>query len=1076
MISNINALYDKLYLQQLDQQFLQYLQQTDEELYHYLINKRQQYQQFSEEYGNDSYIVEIAKIIAIFIQQLFDIQSANTFKLDQELEEIFHFRKYFINHYIKTLTLNNPLHASTFNQLNEQLLSLCNLNTIDEIQIAKYINKWHTNIDQFPNEHQIATNWALNLFFNDYLNHPLQNTTLFYKAKKIKFDTLIAINKQDDIITTYTNQITIKRDNFDFYSQEDQKSAFYNSKYCVKCHKRGNDTCKLGDIDKTNQQYKINPLGYQQTGCPLSMHISQMHQLYDEKNILGALIVATINNPLLAVTGNSICYDCISSCIFQKQEAVDTPLVETMVLKDILAQEWGFEIYSLLTKWNPLRVYRPYPKPSTNYNICIAGQGPAGFSLAYNLLQEGHNIIAFDALNIEPLDIPFTPIKDINQVLQDSSHQKIYSWGGVCEYGITARFDKKMLIIIRLILERHHNYRLFSGIKFGHHLTIDNIFNQYQFHHLALACGAGRPIIPDIKHMNAIGIRSASEFLMILHNGAVAKNSIFALQLRLPLIIIGGGLTSIDCATEAIVYYKKQIEHVYTAYYQNVNNSHHLRYQLSDYEYYILQEYLQHYHIFNDPKLTDAEKLQACGGVFIMYHDDFEKSKAYRTNYHEVDKALKQGVKILSNHKLQTIIKKNQHLSHILVNHHQTSKKLTAHNLIIATGTQINTNMLNDHDLNKYYLPESNQMHASNEYTIKYKQQSVSVLLEPYNNSRYISFFGDMNEHFKGKVVDALASTLHGQYAINQVLATIPTQQHTDTLTYQAITDKLQYAFTNYLTHVEYFAQNYYLLTIKAPQLVHKAHLGQLIKLKTNTLLNSLSSEPLVLTIISLNKQQQTLQCILQIKGASTLLLYQALQHNQITITGPFGNYYNFHDHHNVLLMPDNLINVILAINLANSFTNTQFYAIIPHHLCTIPNLIQKLQQSSIVYYYTNQKKLITTINNLLHDISIHQIYLYGNLAFKHKLTKIIKKHIINNEVYVIMYSLMWCTMGGICSTCIIKTSDNQYFYSCNHHITKLYNVDLAFLNRRKRQNRIIEKINFQYIKQHIAPCFALEN
>jgi hypothetical protein len=42
---------------------------------------------------------------------------------------------------------------------------------------------------------------------------------------------------------------------------------------------------------------------------------------------------------------------------------------ETRILKDVLALPWGFEIYSLLTRWNPLDIRRPLPR---------SGQRPQG--------------------------------------------------------------------------------------------------------------------------------------------------------------------------------------------------------------------------------------------------------------------------------------------------------------------------------------------------------------------------------------------------------------------------------------------------------------------------------------------------------------------------------------------------------------------------------------------------------------------------------------------------------------------------------------------------------------------------
>ena len=52
----------------------------------------------------------------------------------------------------------------------------------------------------------------------------------------------------------------------------------------------------------------------------------------------------------------------MKSCVFQKQDPVDIPQVETRTLKDVLELPWGLEIYSLLTRWNPLDFARPVPQ------------------------------------------------------------------------------------------------------------------------------------------------------------------------------------------------------------------------------------------------------------------------------------------------------------------------------------------------------------------------------------------------------------------------------------------------------------------------------------------------------------------------------------------------------------------------------------------------------------------------------------------------------------------------------------------------------------------------------------------
>ena len=57
------------------------------------------------------------------------------------------------------------------------------------------------------------------------------------------------------------------------------------------------------------------------------------------------------------------------------------------------------------------------------------------------------------------------------------------------------------------------------------------------------------------------GIRKASDFLMALQlTGAFKREALPNLQARLPAVVIGGGLTAIDTATELMAYYPAQVE------------------------------------------------------------------------------------------------------------------------------------------------------------------------------------------------------------------------------------------------------------------------------------------------------------------------------------------------------------------------------------------------------------------------------------------------------------------------------------------------------------------------------------
>ncbi|HEY7688547.1 MAG TPA: FAD-dependent oxidoreductase, partial [Dongiaceae bacterium] len=351
----------------------------------------------------------------------------------------------------------------------------------------------------------------------------------------------------------------------------DLRRGLDQAHYCIFCHNQGKDSCAKG-LKEKDGSYKKSPFGVTLAGCPLEEKISEMHTLKTEGVPLGAFAMVIVDNPMVAGTGHRICNDCMKACIYQKQEPVDIPQAETRIMKDVLALPWGFEIYGLLTRWNPLNIRNPLAKPASGRRVLIAGLGPAGFTLAHYLLNDGHAVVAIDGLKIEPLPaeisgvdrngkrVAFKPIYDMRELNEDLGERTMAGFGGVAEYGITVRWDKNFLKIIRLLLERRQNFSMFGGVRFGGTLTLDQAFD-LGFDHVALALGAGKPTILDLPNGLAPGVRAASDFLMALQlTGAAKMESIANLQLRLPVVVIGGGLTAIDTATEALAYYPLQVE------------------------------------------------------------------------------------------------------------------------------------------------------------------------------------------------------------------------------------------------------------------------------------------------------------------------------------------------------------------------------------------------------------------------------------------------------------------------------------------------------------------------------------
>ena len=188
-----------------------------------------------------------------------------------------------------------------------------------------------------------------------------------------------------------------------------------------------------------------------------------MHTVRKRGDAIGALAIVTVDNPMCPGTGHRICNDCMKACIYQKQEPVNIPQIETGVLTDVLNMPWGVEIYGLLTRWNPLNIAAAVRAAVQRHATCSSSaSGPAGYTLSHYLLNEGFGVVAIDGLKIEPLpdDVvgarghPPRPIRDWCEIYRPLDERVLEGFGGVSEYGITVRWDKNFLTLIHLTLAR----------------------------------------------------------------------------------------------------------------------------------------------------------------------------------------------------------------------------------------------------------------------------------------------------------------------------------------------------------------------------------------------------------------------------------------------------------------------------------------------------------------------------------------------------------------------------------------------------------------------------------------------
>ncbi len=557
--------------------------------------------------------------------------------------------------------------------------------------------------------------------------------------------------------------------------------------YCILCHVQGKDSCSKGLVDRKAGGFQKSPFGVNLAGCPLDEKISEMHTLRAAGQVLGAFATIAIDNPMMAATGHRICNDCMKACIYQKQEPVDIPQVETGVLKDVLALPWGFEIYALLTRWNPLDIRRPLPRPNSGRTVLIVGLGPAGFTLAHHLMNDGHTIVAVDGLKIEPLDFdPLLPVRDVRSLFESLDDRVLAGFGGVAEYGITVRWNKNYLKLVRLLLERRAQFAHFGGVRFGGGatLSIDDAWAM-GFDHIALCMGAGKPTVLDIPNGLARGVRQASDFLMALQlTGAAKTSSIANLQLRLPVVVIGGGLTAIDTATESLAYYVRQVEK-FAARVSTLGR----RPDWTGEEKDVAEEFLAHAAAIateraaavadgREPRL--AALLDSWGGATLAYRRRMIDSPSYTLNHEEVAKALEEGVRFAEGLTPRAVaLDRFGHASGLeVVNAAGETLTLPARAILVAAGTQPNTVLAREDARialdGRYFQAVDEDGHKVTPARGMAKPERNDVLMHRNADGRFISFFGDLHPSFFGNVVKAMGGAKRGYPVVTRVLAAAP--------------------------------------------------------------------------------------------------------------------------------------------------------------------------------------------------------------------------------------------------------------------------------------------------------------
>jgi NADPH-dependent glutamate synthase beta subunit-like oxidoreductase/NAD(P)H-flavin reductase len=851
----------------------------------------------------------------------------------------------------------------------------------------------HSLVDQFTG--WIATEWKAGRF---------DGWTSFRLPEPLVFDKLVPTETEDAERFGGEHHHFRRRDAFHLTdSRMTPREVADEAHYCIYCHERKKDSCSRGfeQPNGTNPPvYKPNPLGMPLEGCPLDEKIGEMNVLRADGESIASLAMVMIDNPMCPGTGHRICNDCMRSCIFQKQDPVNIPQIETGVLTDVLFLPYGFEIYSLLTMWNPINVRRPLALPYNGRNVLVVGLGPAGYTLAHYLANEGFGVVAIDGLKIEPLDAnawrlsdgawqesdagssspgyrPPTPdyastanrqpptanpwwqqpIKDAKTLFEDLDDRVLAGFGGVSEYGITVRWDKNFLKIIRIALERKQNLRVFGGVRFGGTLTIEEAFDEFGFDHIAIAAGAGTPTIVRMKNNLVRGMRQASDFLMALQlTGAFKKNSLANLQVRLPAVVIGGGLTAIDTATELFAYYPVQVEKVLERFEVMAGElgEAQVRSGYDAEELAILDEFLAHGRAVRAERERAAAAgeapnfvplVRSWGGVTIAYRKSMLDSPAYRLNFEEIEKAFEEGIyyaEMLS--PVEAVADEFGHVKSLIFEKQVVEDgrwkdsgqivELGARTVMIAAGTAPNVIYEKEHP-GTFKLDKWKQFFQS--YTLGATRELIeddeaardrgffTSYQHPSRKEKLVTFYGDNHPKYAGNVVKAMASAKQGFPHVLSVFAdelkamdrSEEAQRGRDAK-WNTLTKTLEDGFVARVHAVNRLTPTIVEVVVHAPLAARHFEPGQFFRLQNFEAHapsiggTKLAMEGLALTGASTDPERGLLSVIVLEMGGSSRLCAMLKPGEPVVLMGPTGAPTDIPKNETVLLAGGGLGNAVL--------------------------------------------------------------------------------------------------------------------------------------------------------------------
>ena len=256
----------------------------------------------------------------------------------------------------------------------------------------------------------------------------------------------------------------------------------------------------------------------------------------------------------------------------------------------------------------------------------------------------------------------------------------------------------------------------------------------------------------------------------------------------MPVVVIGGGLTAVDTATESLAYYVRQVEKFAVRYRTLISErgEQAVRARWDEEELAIADEFLGHAAAIRAEREAAAREsrspriahlLESWGGATVAYRRRLVDSPSYTLNHEEVAKAMEEAVRFAEGLTPTAVdVDQHGHASALrLVRADGSEAVLPARSILVAAGTQPNTVLAREDDRiaidGKYFQAVDESGAPVTPVRGFVKPDHARVLMHREEDGRFISFFGDLHPSFFGNVVKAMGGAKRGYPVVSRALA-----------------------------------------------------------------------------------------------------------------------------------------------------------------------------------------------------------------------------------------------------------------------------------------------------------------